>query len=95
MALISTMITLVIFAAVMFQVAPMIRKDWTQMIIERYGPWVIAFLGLVWLHVFFIAGAIARWFRPEALGTRLRRAEHEQIPEIERLSQAVLKEKRA
>lgn len=95
MALASTLITLAIFAAVMFQVAPMIRKDWLEMILERYGPWVIAFLGLVWLHVFFIVGAISRWFRPEALGTRLRRAESEQTDEIRRLSEAVLKEQRA
>ena len=95
MALTATILTAAIFAAVMFQVAPMIRKDWMGMILNVYAPWAIAFLGLVWLHVFFIVGAVARWFRPEALGTRLRRAEHEQTEEIQRLSEAVLKEKRA
>lgn len=95
MLLTSTLLTAAIFAAVVFQVAPMIRMDWTTMILDKYGPWAMAWLGLVWLHAFFIVGAIARWFRPEALGTRLRRAESEQEDQIRRLSEAVLKEKRA
>lgn len=95
MLLTSVILTAAIFAAVIFQVVPMIRKDWAMMVLNVYGPWVIGWLGLVSLHVFFIVGAVARWFRPEALGTRLRRAEHEQTEEIRRLGEAVLKEKRA
>lgn len=95
MLLASAILTAAVFAAVMFQVAPMIRKDWLGMVFNVYGPWVIVFMGLVWLHVFFIVGAISRWFRPEALGTRLRRAESEQEDQIRRLSEAVLKEQRA
>jgi len=95
MALLSTLITAAIFVAVMFQVAPMIKSDWAMMIFDKYASWVLVFLALVWLHIFFIVGAIARLFRPEALGIRLRRAESEQEDQIRRLSEAVLKEQRA
>ena len=95
MYLISGLLTLAIFIGIMFQVAPMIKSDWAMMIFDRYASWILVFLALVWLHIFFIVGVIARLFRPEALGIRLRRAESEQEDQIRRLSEAVLKEKHA
>jgi hypothetical protein len=79
--------------AALSQIIPLLKWDWRDLMIERYGPWVATFLGLVWLHLFVAIRWAQRGVRFENLGSRLRRAEHEKTDEIAALSKALYQER--
>lgn len=85
----SFLLTFALAIAALSQIIPLLTWDWRDLLIERYGPWVAAFLGLTWLHLFVAIRWAQRGVRFENFGSRLKRAEFEKTDEIAALSKAL------